>query len=415
MTEQVINKFTLENGLRVVHKEDKTTSLVVVNTLYDVGSKDERVDKTGFAHLFEHLMFGGTPAEPNYDEPVQLASGENNAYTCIDYTNYYVIIPSNNVETAFYMEADRMKGLLFSPKSLEVQRQVVCEEFKERCINQPYGDFRHELVRAVYGLGHPYGWPSIGLKLKHIEEATLEDVKTFFYAHYAPNNAILSVVGNISLDETKRLVEKYYGGIPRREIAVRCIPSVPIQTESKYVEVERDVPVSYYFRAYHIGGRKTSDYAVSDFVSDVLANGKSSRIIQRLVHEKKIFTRANAYISSLIEAGVFYFSGKFADGTTPSIADEAFDELIYELKNERISEYETQKLRNKHEVQIMGDYFSRTDLASDLAYYELLGDANDLFKQTDVYNKVTLEDAISFSQRVFQDTNKTTLFYKSKK
>ncbi len=415
MAEQTVNKFTLDNGLRVLHKEDKATSLVWVNTLYKVGSCDENVEKTGFAHLFEHLMFGGTPAEPNYDEPIQLAGGENNAFTVVDYTNYYVEIPACNVETAFYMEADRMKGLLFSPKSLEVQRHVVCEEFKERCINQPYGDMQHLKTRAIFGLNHPYGWPTIGLKLKHIEDATLEDVKSFFYSHYAPNNAILSVVGNISLDDTKRLVEKYYGAIPRRQIAVRNIPPVPVQTEPKYVEVERDVPFSFFSRAYHIGGMRTPDRVLADFVTDILANGKSSRVTQRLVREKKLFTSANSFFSSKLEAGVLYFEGAFAEGTTPALADEAFDELIYELQHEKISEYETQKMRNKFEVGFVKNSFSRTDTASDLAIFEMLGDANDFYRQIEAYNKVTPEDAMSFSQRVFKDSNKTTLFYKSKK
>lgn len=387
--------------------------MVVVNTLYDVGSKDETREKTGFAHLFEHLMFGGTPNVPVFDEPVQLAGGENNAWTCVDYTNYYITIPANNVEVALWLESDRMTALDFSQRALEVQRNVVCEEFKQRCLNQPYGNLYHHLRKLCFP-NHPYGWPTIGLELEHIENATADEVKAFFYSHYAPNNAILSVVGNISLDETQKLVEKWYGKIPRRDVSERRIPKMGNQSAARYMEVEEDVPMSLFYRVYHTGGRKTKDYFVSDFVSDVLSNGKSSRIHQELVKKKKIFTAADAYISGDIEEGLFYFFGQFAKGTTPQLANEAFDEVIHDFINSEITDYEVQKLRNKHEAKHLNDSVVKMDLAADLAYYELLGNVGMFNEQVNCYNQVTPVEAKDFAERVFQKENSCTLFYKSK-
>ncbi|MBO7635203.1 MAG: insulinase family protein [Paludibacteraceae bacterium] len=409
-----LTKFTLDNGLRVVHYEDKNAPMVILNTLYDVGSKDETIDKTGFAHLFEHLMFGGTPAVPSFDEPIQKAGGENNAWTSADLTNYYVVLPANNAEIAFWLESDRMNGLSFSQKSLDVQRHVVCEEFKQRCLNQPYGNLHHYIRKLCFGT-HPYGWPTIGLELSHIENASLDEVKSFFYSHYAPNNAILVVAGNISLEETKRLVHKWYDSIPYREIKKRSIPSVPKQEKEQYLEVEENVPTTCFFRMYHTGGRFDNDYWTSDVLSDVLSNGTSSRVHQRLVKEKKIFTSASAYISGDIETGLFYLTGKLCDGITYSNADEAFEELIDEVRNELVSDYEIQKLRNKFESRQITDSMVLMDLASDLAYYELLGDANQINQLTQRYNEVTPQMLRDFTLNTFKRENCSTLFYKAKK
>lgn len=408
------NKFILDNGLRVIHHENKNVSMVIVNTLYDVGSKDETTDNAGFAHLFEHLMFGGTEANPNFDEPIQIAGGENNACTSYDYTNYYINIPYNNVETAFYLEADRMNKLAFSQHSLDVQRNVVCEEFKQRCLNQPYGNLYHALRKLCFSNGHPYGWPPIGLTLDHIEKASINDVETFFYQHYAPNNAILSVVGNISLEETKRMVEKWYGAIPQRQIAPRVIPSNPHSATNQLLVMEEDVPVSLYYRMYHIGGRKSNDYFVSDFVSDILSNGKSSRMEQRLVRDKKIFTATNAYISGDIEAGLFIFNGEFATGTTIELAQEAIDETIHQTMNEKIDDLEIEKMRNKKEVEQISLPLNLENLAHRLAYNELLGDADSINHETEAYNNVTFNEAMDFCQRTFTEENKAHLYYKAK-
>ena len=409
-----INKFSLDNGLKVVHVENKNVSMVIVNTLYNVGSKDEKREKTGFAHLFEHLMFGGTPNVPNYDEPVQKAGGENNAWTSNDYTNYYVALPANNAEVGFWLESDRMRGLSFTQKSLDVQRHVVCEEFKQRCLNQPYGDLYHLIRKMCFEPSHSYSWPTIGLALEHIEQATLEDVKSFFYTHYAPNNAILCVVGNISLEETKRLTQKWYGSIPVREIAPRIIPNVPVQTKPQFMEVERDVPATMIFKTYHTAKRMASDFFVSDLVSDVLGNGASSRLKQRLVKDRRIFTDASASVSGDIEAGLFHINGTFTEQTTFEQANHAFDDTIEELKTQLIPEYELEKLKNKYEANQLACNMVVLDLASDLAYYELLGDANMINTEIENYRSVTSEEVRSYAQRTFTEENCSTLYYKKK-
>ena len=288
-----VNHHTLENGLRIVHYEDKSTQMVALNLLYDVGARDEDPEHTGFAHLFEHLMFGGSVNVPDYDTPVQNAGGENNAWTNNDITNYYITLPRQNVETGFWLESDRMLSLDFNPKSLEVQRQVVIEEFKQRNLNQPYGDASH-LMRELAYKRHPYRWPTIGKEISHIANATLEEVRTFFYHYYAPNNAILAVTGHISFDETLRLAEKWFGPIPKREIPLRRLPKEERQTALRRRTVERKVPVSAIYMAFHMCDRKHPDYYAFDMITDVLSNGRSSRLVHSLIHEQKLFTAIDA-------------------------------------------------------------------------------------------------------------------------
>lgn len=406
-----INKFVLENGLRVVHQEDTTSPMVVINTLYDVGSKDEHPDHTGFAHLFEHLMFGGSVNIPSYDEPVQNAGGEDNAWTCNDFTNYYVMIPAANVEVALWLESDRMLSLAFSQKSLDVQRNVVCEEFKQRNLNQPYGDVSH-LVRSMTFQKHPYAWPTIGKELSHIENATLEEVKDFFFSHYAPNNAILSVAGNISFEETKRLVEKWYGDIPRRDVKPRQIPAEPRQTEPRRLEVERKVPANMIYKVYHICGRLESDYFVSDIMSDVLSNGKSSRLYQKLVMDRPLFTEVNAYISGDIETGLFYVVGLLAENTTFEEAEAALKEELQLLCDELVPEAELNKWKNKFEATQLMENMTLLKRANNLAYYELLGDANLMYQEVEAYRKVTSADLRRYAKQVFVEENCSTLIYR---
>lgn len=283
-----INKHCFPNGLRLVHYEDTSTQMVALNIVYDVGARDEHPEHTGFAHLFEHLMFGGSAHIPDYDTPLQLAGGENNAWTNNDITNYYLTVPKPNVETAFWLESDRMLELAFSEQSLEVQRGVVMEEFKQRCLNQPYGDVGH-LFRPLAFRVHPYRWPTIGKELSHIEQATLDEVKSFFYRFYAPNNAVLAVTGNISWDETVKLTEKWFAPIPRRDVPVRQLPQEPEQTQERRLTVERNVPLDALFMGYHMCGRESADYYAFDILSDILSNGRSSRLNRRLVQEQNIF------------------------------------------------------------------------------------------------------------------------------
>ncbi len=410
----VINKFVLENGLRVVHQMDTTSPMVVINTLYDVGSRDEHPDHTGFAHLFEHLMFGGSVHIPSYDDPVQRACGEDNAWTCNDFTNYYLMLPSCNAEVGFWLESDRMLSLDFSQQSLDVQRNVVCEEFKQRNLNQPYGDVSH-LMRGMAFHHHPYAWPTIGKELSHIENATLEEVRSFFFSYYAPNNAILSVVGDISLEETKRLVEKWYGDIPRRDVRTRAIPPEPKQTEPRRMEVERNVPADLICRVYHVCGRLEPDYYTSDVISDVLSNGTSSRLYRKYVKENPLFTELNAYITGDIETGLFYLTGLLSDGVTFEQAEQAFDAEVKRLCDELVPDDELEKVKNKYEAAQLQDNMTLLKRANNLAYYELLGDANLMHEDVRRYRAVTAADVRRYARDVFVPENGSTLIYKAKK
>ena len=300
-----INRHTLSNGLRIVHSEDNTTQMVALNILYDVGARDEDPEHTGFAHLFEHLMFGGSINVPDYDTPVQNAGGENNAWTNNDITNYYITLPRQNVETGFWLESDRMLSLDFNPRSLEVQRQVVIEEFKQRNLNQPYGDASH-LLRALAYKVHPYRWPTIGKEISHIANATSEEVQAFFFRYYAPDNAILAVTGHITFEETVALAEKWFSPIPRRHVPRRSLPMEPMQTEERRLTVERNVPVDALYMAFHMCSRNHPDYYAFDMLSDLLSSGRSSRFVQHLVQDKQIFNSIDAYISGSIDNGLFH-------------------------------------------------------------------------------------------------------------
>ncbi len=406
-----INKLTLSNGLRLVHHEDTSTQMVALNIVYDVGARDEHPDHTGFAHLFEHLMFGGSVNIPDYDAPLQLAGGENNAWTNNDITNYYLTVPKSNVEIGFWLESDRMLELAFSEQSLEVQRGVVMEEFKQRCLNQPYGDVGH-LLRPLAYQTHPYRWPTIGKELSHIANATLDEVKSFFFRFYAPNNAVLAVTGNISWEETVRLTEKWFGTISRREVPVRQLPQEPIQTEERRLTVERNVPLDALFMAFHICRRGDADYFAFDILSDILSNGRSSRFKQRLVQEKKLFSSIDAYISGSRDAGLFHISGKPSDGVSLEQAEAAVREELEDLKLALVGELELEKVKNKFEsTQIFGN-INYLNVATNLAWYELTGKAEDIDREVDNYRSVTPEQLRAVAQQAFRKENGVVLYYK---
>lgn len=345
-----VNRYTLANGLRIVHNEDDSTQMVALNLLYDVGARDEDPSHTGFAHLFEHLMFGGSLHIPDYDTPVQNAGGENNAWTNNDITNYYITLPHQNVETGFWLESDRMLSLDFSPKSLEVQRQVVIEEFKQRNLNQPYGDASHLLRELAYE-SHPYRWPTIGKEIAHIAQATLEEVKDFFFRFYAPNNAILAVTGHISFEETVRLAEKWFGPIPARNISPRQLPAEKPQTAVRRKTVERKVPVDAIYMAFHMSNRMHPDYYVYDMITDILSNGRSSRFIQSLVQEQKLFTSIDAYISGSLDEGLLHVTGKPVEGVSLEQAEEAIWKELEKMKTVPVSEQELEKVKNRYESE----------------------------------------------------------------
>jgi predicted Zn-dependent peptidase len=406
-------KFKLKNNLTVIVHQDKSTPMACLNIIYDVGARDEDEHKTGFAHLFEHLMFGGSVNIPNYDEPLQMVGGENNAFTTNDITNYYCTVPSENLETAFWLESDRMLSLAFDKKSLEVQRSVVIEEFKQRYLNQPYGDVWLLLRPLIYNV-HPYKWATIGKEIKHIEDATMEDVKAFFKAHYNPSNAILVVAGDVELDHVKALCEKWFAPIEAGVKLKRNLPVEPEQTEYRSLTVERDVPINSIYRAYRMCSRVDEEYHTIDMISDILSRGNSSRLYKNLIKEKQLFSDIHAYVMGDFDKGLFVISGKVNDGISIEAAEAGIDAEILKMQTELVSEEELQKCKNKIESTVT---FSEADVlnkATNLAISELLGDANLINLEIENYQKVTAEQIKEQANLILRKTNCSTLFYLKK-
>lgn len=408
------DRFTLENGLRVIVHRDENTPMVAVNVLYDVGARDEDESRTGFAHLFEHLMFGGSANIPEYDEPLQMAGGENNAYTTNDLTNYYLQLPKENLETAFWLESDRMNELAFGEKSLDVQRKVVCEEFKENYINKPYGS-AWEVLRELTYKKHPYKWMTIGKELKHIEEAQLDDVKNFFYKHYRPANAILAVAGNVTTEEVKELAEKWFGSIPSGERYVRDIPQEPEQTEARTQVFKADVPLNAVYKAWHIGGRLSPEYYAADLITEIMGNGYASRLYVQLVKQKQLFSNISCYHLGSLDPGLLVIEGKLVEGRTFEEADAAINEEIEKLLAEGVTEDELQSAKNKIESMIAFEDMSLLSRANNLAFYELLGDAAMINDEWNKYNAVTAEYLLETAKKIFRKENSNTLFYQKEK
>ncbi|HBF87663.1 MAG TPA: peptidase M16 [Bacteroidales bacterium] len=408
------SKFTLENGLKVIVHRDQSTPIVAINMLYNVGAKDENPEKTGFAHLFEHLMFGGSINIPIYDEPLQIVGGDNNAFTNNDITNYYLTLPKANIETGFWLESDRMLSLAFSEKSLDVQRNVVIEEFKQRYLNQPYGDIWLLLRPLVYKV-HPYQWATIGKEISHIENATIEDVKEFFYQHYAPNNAIMVVAGDVTEVEIRKLTEKWFSPIPKRKVKKRMLPQEPKQNEYRELKVERDVPFDSITMAYHMCGRMHKDYYGYDLLSDILSNGKSSILYQKLIKEKRLFADIDAYISGSIEAGLFIISGTLHGGVDMKIAKNAIQEIIDEISTKKVNPEDLIKVKNKTEANLQFSEIDVLNKAMNLAHFELLGNANMINEEIEKYQKVNEKDILRLAKKVFVKENCSTLYYYAKK
>lgn len=407
-----VEKFTLSNGLRVIVHEDHSTPMAVVDVMYDVGSRDGDPSRTGFAHLFEHLMFGGSVNIEDFETPLQLAGGENNAYTSNDLTNYYIQLPSENLETAFWLESDRMLSLAFSEKSLEVQRKVVIEEFKEHYINKPYGDVWFRLREMAYTV-HPYRWQTIGKELSHIENAQLQDVKDFFARHYCPANAILVVGGHVNTEQVRQLAEKWFGDIPSGTKYVRNLPVEPPQQAARRVEVKAGVPLDALYKCWHIDSRLEHGYYVADLISEVLSGGASSRLFQSLVKEKKLFSSIDCYHFGSVEKGLLAVEGKLVKGVRMELAEKALDEELNKLKTESISEKELEKIKNRTEATIAFEDMSILNRINNLAFYELLGDANLFNTDREKYFAVTREDIQEYSRRIFDVNNSNTLCYYS--
>ena len=405
-------KFVLPNGLRVIVQEDHTSPMAVLNIIYDVGAKDENPDQTGFAHLFEHLMFGGSVNIPSYDEPLQRVGGENNAFTNNDFTNYYIQVPAVNIETAFWLESDRMLSLAFSEKSLEVQRNVVIEEFKQRYLNQPYGDVWLKLKPLAYQV-HPYQWATIGKEIAHIENAKIADVKAFFAKHYNPSNAVLVVAGAVTLAEVKSLCDKWFSPIPAGIKYERNLPDEPIQLAERSLKVYAKVPTDAIYKAFHIDSRLSGLYNTADLISDILSRGESSRLYQSLVKNKRIFSEINAYISGDIEPGLLIVEGKLMPGITMEQADESIWIALDEMKTDTVPVREMQKNINKLVSAFVFGEMSLLNKAMNLAYYELLGDANLINVELEQYQKITVEAIQAYAKQIFRKENCATLYYHS--
>lgn len=407
-------KATLSNGLETIVHTDRSTPLATVNILYKTGARDEYPEKTGFAHLFEHLMFGGSVNIPSYDEPLQKAGGENNAFTSNDITNYYLTLPSENLETGLWLESDRMLELDFSQRSLDIQKNVVIEEYRQRYLNQPYGDI-WLLLRPLAFKTHPYKWPAIGKDISHIENATLEDVKQFFYTHYAPNNAVMVIAGNVEPEETFRLAEKWFGPIKRRDVPERNLPAEEEQKEARRLAVERDVPSSAIYMAYHMCERTATNFYSADLLSDILANGKSSRLYQRLVKERKLFSEINAYLTGDLDPGLFVVKGMVKNSTGMEEAETAIREELDKLAASTVEVKELEKVKNRIESR---EAFTRSNIlnkAIDLAYYEFMGDASMINGEIEKYRSRTPEELRNYAAKLFTENNCSVLCYLSSK
>jgi predicted Zn-dependent peptidase len=405
-------RFKLANGLTVIIHEDKSTPMVAVNVVYNVGSKYEEPDKTGFAHLFEHLMFGGSINIPDFDDHIQDAGGENNAFTNTDLTNFYEVLPAENIETALWLESDRMLQLRFSKKSLDTQKKVVIEEFKETCLNEPYGEMWHHLSRLCYKV-HPYQWPTIGKDMSHIAEATLDQVKTFFYHYYRPDNAVLVLAGNIDIKKGIELVEKWFGSIPAGHYTIPNYLYEPPQTEFRQDILRQDVPHDAVYQGYHMAGRMDDGFYACDLLSDVLANGRSSRFYQRLYKEQELFSTIDAFISGTTDPGLFIIEGKTMPGISMEKAKKAIQIELEMLKNDLISENELSKLKNSVESSLLYSEVSVLNKAISLAYFEVLGDADMINIESERYHNVTAEDIRNAAQTVFREENCSEVLYEA--
>jgi zinc protease len=406
-------RFTLSNGLRVLVHTDTATPMAAINVLYDVGARDEERSRTGFAHLFEHLMFGGSVNIPEYDEPLQMAGGENNAYTTNDITNYYIQLPLQNLETAFWLESDRMLSLAFSEKSLDVQRKVVCEEFKEHYLNKPYGDAWH-LLRKVAYTTHPYMWPTIGENLEQIETADLEHVKAFFKKHYNPTNAILCVAGNVTTGQVKTLAEKWFGSIPAGERYVRQLVAEPRQEQPRIKETEANVPLDALYKAWHIQGRLHPTYYAADLITEIMGSGHSSRLYQKLVKDEQLFSNINCYHTGSLDPGLIVVEGKIREGRTLEEANAAVEREMALLASAGVTEQELRKAKNKIESMIAFEDMSLLNRANNLAFYELIGDAALINAEWGKYDAVTAGFLQETAADIFRAGNTNTLFYRKK-
>ena len=404
---------TLRNGLRVLVNRDRASKLAAVNILYMVGARNEEPSKTGFAHLFEHLMFRGTHNVPEFDVPVQMASGENNAFTNNDYTSFYITLPKENIRTALWLESDRMTNLNISEEAYQTEKQVVIEEFKQRYLNQPYGD-ESLLLRDMCYKVHPYRWSAIGISPDHIERATLDDVRAFYNLHYRPSRAILSISADLEEEYMLDMAEHYFADIKDMGGEIAPVPVEPEQTEPRRMVVEREVPATNITIAFHMGDRLSRDFFLGDMTSDLLAGGDSARLYERLIKRKRLFASTNAYISGYLDRGMFVFTGQLHSTTTETEAEAAIWEEIEDLKKCNITAYELEKVKNKFEANTLFGELNVMNKAMNLGYYQMIGDLELINREVEIYRSLMREEVADFSERVFQTTNSSTLIYRAK-
>ncbi len=400
----------LANGMRVLVHRDEGTPMVTVNILYDAGSRDEYPGSTGFAHLFEHLMFGGTTAVPVFDIPVMMAGGENNAFTSNDITNYFITLPANNLETALWLEADRMRGLDLNEERLSNQKSVVTEEFRQRYLNQPYGDLMLLLRPLAYQV-HPYRWPAIGMDISHIEKADLASARRFYDRYYNPSNAILSIAGRVNPDDIFALAEKWFGNIPGGTTDRRSLPAEPLQDKRRELTVYRQVPAAHLLMAYHTGPRSSRDFYILDLMTDILAGCDSARFPSLLVRQKELFSDADIYLSGDADPGLVIFSGRLRDGTDIRMAEEAVTAELNRIIEESVTPAELDKARNRYESHRLMSYLSAANKAFNIAYHEVLGDAEGINTEKEQYMSVTAGEISEASRKTFRTENSNIIHY----
>ena len=406
-------KKILSNSLTVIANRDRASRMAAVNILYKVGARNENPTRTGLAHLFEHLMFRGTHNVPDFDTPVQMACGENNAFTNNDYTDFYITLPVDNIETALWLESDRMTGLNLSAEAVEIEKRVVVEEFRQRYLNQPYGDQNMILRNMVYTT-HPYRWATIGISPDHIENASLEEIHDFYHRFYHPSNAILSVSADIESERVFELAEKWFGSIEDTHYPISAIPQEPLQTEARRKVVERDVPATTITIAFQMGDRLSRDFFLGDMTSDLLAGGDSARLYERLIKKKQLFASVNAYISGDVARGMFVFTGQLHSTTTETEAEAAIWEEIEDLKKCNITAYELEKVKNKFEANTLFGELNVMNKAMNLGYYEMIGDLALINREVEIYRSLSANDVADFSRRTFRPENSSTLIYRAK-
>ena len=392
---------------------DRHSKLAAVNLLYCVGARNEHPDHTGFAHLFEHLMFRGTRRIPDFDTPVQMACGENNAFTNNDYTDFYITLPTANVETALWLESDRMTGLRLSRRKFEAEKRVVLEEYNQRYLNQPYGD-QMMLARALHYRVHPYRWATIGLTPDHVAAATIAEAEAFYHRYYRPSNAILSVVGDIEEQRVFELAEKWFGGIADEPFTPDVLPVEPEQTEARRLEVERNVPATSITITFPMGDRHSRDYYLLDLVSDLLAGGESARLYDALVRHRRLFGAVNAYITGDVDEGMFVMTGQVAPGVEVAAAEAALWDELHRLQTERVGDYELEKVRNKFEAGVLFGELNVMNKAMNLCFYAMTGRLELINEEATIFRSITREEVMEFASECFTPNNSSTLIYRAK-